>query len=80
LTRNTIKSFQNGDVGECLSSEVIRNIDLINQRVGEIRNEIDKLAKSELFVLKKKFDDAKLENRDFLVEMATCLHQKNSAG
>jgi hypothetical protein len=52
---------------------VIRDIDSIDKRINSIANEIDEIMKSELSLLKKKLDDAKMENRDFLTEMAEYL-------
>jgi pyruvate/2-oxoglutarate dehydrogenase complex dihydrolipoamide acyltransferase (E2) component len=57
-------------------ARLIRSIDLAKARIVEIKNEIHQLMSSELFTLKKRFDDAKLENRDFLAEMTIYLHQK----
>jgi hypothetical protein len=69
------ESIEVGNIGTQLVS-VIRKIDLVNQCISEIRREIEFVAKSELAILKKKMDSAKLENRDFLAEMAAYLRQK----
>ena len=54
----------------------IRSIDLISQRIAEIKKEIEILMKSELYILKQKVDNAKLESRDLLIEMASYLRLK----
>ena len=66
-------------MGDSIGAELIRairNIELINQRMNAIVNEIDVVMKSELFLLKKNVEDAKIENRDLFNEMANHLHQK----
>lgn len=69
------ESIEGGSIGAELI-RVIRSIDLINQHIKGIKSEIEVLIESELFVLKKKVDDAKLENRDLLSEMANYLRLK----
>jgi hypothetical protein len=55
---------------------VIRDIDSIDKRINAIVNELDDMMKSELFLLMKKFDVAKMENQDFLGDMADFLRIK----
>lgn len=65
--------------GTSLGAELIRairDIDSIEKRINAIADEIDGIMKSELCLLKKKLDDAKMENRDFLDEMAEYLRLK----
>jgi hypothetical protein len=69
------ESVEGEDVGAQLV-RVIRKIDLVQQRLVQIKQEIGQLMKSELFILRQKAETAKLENRDFLAEMAAYLRQK----
>jgi hypothetical protein len=69
------ESIEGNSIGAELI-RVIRDIDSIDKRINAIANEIDGMTKSELFFLKKKLDDAKMENRDFLGDMADYLRLK----
>ena len=65
--------------GDSIGAElirIIRSIDLINQHIKAIKGEIEVLITSELFLLKKKVDNAKQENKDLLSEMADYLRLK----
>ena len=69
------ESIEGDSIGAVLV-RVIRSIDLISQRIKEIKGEIDVMITSDLFILKKKVDDFKLENKDLLREMADYLRLK----
>lgn len=55
------ESIEGNSIGAELI-RVIRDIDSIDKRINAIANEIDDIMKSELCLLKKKLDDAKMEN------------------
>jgi hypothetical protein len=69
------ESIEGNSIGAELI-RVIRDIDSIDKRINAIADEIDEIMKSELCQLRKKLDDAKMENRDFLGEMAEFLSVK----
>lgn len=55
---------------------VIRKLSLMNQRLGEIEQELQVLLNSDLCLLRVQVDDAQEQNRDLLAEMADKVHQR----
>ena len=55
---------------------VIRKLSLMNNRLGEIEEELQLLLNSDLYLLKSHADDAQEQNRDLLAEMADKIQQR----
>lgn len=55
---------------------VIRKLSLMNNRLGEIEEELQVLLSSDLYILRMQVDDAQEQSRDFLAEMADKVQQR----
>lgn len=55
---------------------VIRKLSLMNNRLGEIEEELQLLLNSDLYLLKIQADDAQEQSRDLLAEMADKVQQR----
>ena len=65
-----------GDTTAAELVRVIRRISLIRRRLSEVENEIKRLQRSSLAVLKRKVDEGFAQGRDLLKEMADVIQEE----